>query len=224
MSLEILFEDSHIAAVYKPAGVQVHAMKGRRCHGTLISLLDKHWNDAPKPVHRLDRPTSGIVLCGFDKESIADLNRQFRQGEVEKTYRAIVRGWPKDQGDIDIALQVYESHKIQEAFSHYKTLHRWTIPVASQRFPTSRFALVELKPKTGRFHQLRRHMARISHPIIGDTSHGDHRCSKVFRDYYSIQRLMLHAESLRFIHPHTKKAMEILCPARQDFTPWLIHP
>ncbi|MCW8333380.1 tRNA pseudouridine(65) synthase TruC [Vibrio paucivorans] len=216
--LEIVFQDEYLVAVNKPAGMLVHR-----------SWLDKHETQFVMqtlrdqigqhvfPLHRLDRPTSGVLVFALSSEIASKVMPMFANHEMEKTYHAVVRGWI-EQGDIlDYPLKVEldkiadkfakEDKEAQEAITEYQPLAKVEVPYSTGRFPTSRYSLIEMKPKTGRKHQLRRHMHHLSHPIIGDTTHGDGKHNRLFRECYDAHRLMLHASELRFAHPFTGEAL-----------------
>lgn len=212
--LEIIYQDEYLVAVNKPAGMLVHR-----------SWLDKHETQFVMqtlrdqigqhvfPLHRLDRPTSGVLVFALSREIAARMMPMFAQHEMEKTYHAIVRGWIQ-QGDVlDYPLKE-ELDKIADKFSSqdkeaqaavtgYQPLAHVEVPHSTGQFPTTRYCLMELKPQTGRKHQLRRHMAHLRHPIVGDTTHGDGKHNRLYREVYDAHRLMLHASELRFIHPYS---------------------
>lgn len=160
------------------------------------------------PTHRLDRKTSGVLLFAKDEETNRLMQMLFMEKEVAKTYKAIVRGWTDDQGTIDYALTT-DSGKTQDAITHYTTLQRSEIDLPNGKFSTARFSLVELKPETGRMHQLRKHMAHIFHPIIGDRPHGCNKQNKLFLEHFSMIEMMLHAQTLKFEHPRTGETITI---------------
>lgn len=218
--LEIIYQDEYFVAVNKPAGMLVHR-----------SWLDKHETQFVMqtlrdqigqhvfPLHRLDRPTSGVLIFALSSEVASQVMPMFANHEMEKTYHAIVRGWILEEARLDYALKVEldkiadkhasQEKEAQEAVTDYKPLAQVEIPYSTGKFPTTRYCLMELKPLTGRKHQLRRHMAHLRHPIVGDTTHGDGKHNKLFRDVYDSQRLLLHASSLAFVHPFTKQPVLI---------------
>lgn len=161
------------------------------------------------PVHRLDRPTSGVVLFAFDSAAARRLADQFERRETEKTYWAVVRGWPDDSGLIDYPLAeqpdaladrlVAADKPPQQALTRYTVLARTQMPFASSKqHATSRYAWLSVQPETGRKHQIRRHLKHIFHPIVGDTTHGDLRQNRAVAAYSGCSRLLLHARSLSF--------------------------
>ncbi len=227
IKLEIVYQDEYFVAVNKPAGMLVHR-----------SWLDKHETQFVMqtlrdqigqhvfPLHRLDRPTSGVLVFALSSEVASQVMPMFAEHKMEKTYHAIVRGWIEEEGVLDYALKV-ELDKIadkfvskekeaQEAITAYKPLAKVELPYSTGKFPTTRYCLMEMKPKTGRKHQLRRHMAHLRHPIVGDTSHGDGKHNTLYRVEFDSHRLLLHASELCFIHPYTKK--EIIIKASIDET------
>jgi len=214
--LEILYQDDFLLAINKPAGLLVHPMKGMRCPDTLISRLAEQFDKPVWPVHRLDAPTSGVILCVFRQSEAQSLSEAFRLGSVSKTYYAIVRGWI-NEGTIEIPLQKYHRlGEFQEAETHYRQIKCTEIPVKNNRFPQSRYSLVEVKPATGRFHQIRRHLARIAHPVIGDTSHGDSRHNRIYSEYFGTSRLLLHSGRLQIRHPVQDQELLIQAPMPRE--------
>ena len=170
------------------------------------------------PVHRLDRGTGGVLLFAFHSEAEKSLNKQFQDKKIYKRYHAIVRGYTKEEkGIIDKALQKEGTNKFQEALTHYQTLSKTVLPVKITKYPTSRYSFVELRPETGRTHQLRRHLNHISCPIIGDHRHGDYRHNHYFRDTLGYHHLHLHASLLRFEHPSNGKKVTINAPLHANF-------
>ncbi|KIE22374.1 pseudouridine synthase [Vibrio sinaloensis] len=218
--LEIIYQDDYFVAVNKPAGMLVHR-----------SWLDKHETQFVMqtlrdqigqhvfPLHRLDRPTSGVLIFALSSEVASQVMPMFANHEMEKTYHAIVRGWIEEFGRLDYALKVEldkiadkhasQDKEAQEAITDYWPIAKVEVPHSTGKFPTTRYCLMEMKPLTGRKHQLRRHMAHLRHPIVGDTTHGDGKHNKLFRDVYDSHRLLLHASSLEFVHPFTNEKLLI---------------
>ncbi|KJY92388.1 pseudouridine synthase [Vibrio neptunius] len=225
--LDIVFQDEYFVAVNKPAGMLVHR-----------SWLDKHETQFVMqtlrdqigqhvfPLHRLDRPTSGVLIFALSSDVASQVMPMFANHEMVKTYHAVVRGWIEEAGRLDYALKVEldkiadkhasQEKEAQEAITDYCPLAKTEIPYSTGKFPTTRYCLMELKPLTGRKHQLRRHMAHLRHPIVGDTTHGDGKHNKLFREVYDSHRLLLHASRLEFVHPFTKQT--VLIKAKVDDT------
>ncbi len=160
------------------------------------------------PVHRLDKPTSGLLLFALNVEALKDLQTQFTERKVEKMYWAVVRGYLSEDGTLDYPLKrevdPYSQSTTevnQNAITHHRCLAQTELPTPVGRYPTTRYSFIELKPETGRKHQLRRHMAHLRHPIVGDTRHGDGVHNRFFRERWGIHRLLLHAQQLSFNHP-----------------------
>ncbi len=224
-TIPVLHRDDHLIAVHKPAGMVVHPTDlAREETVSLMLLVRRMVRQRVWPVHRLDRPTSGIVLFALNREAAGELGRQLRAHAVEKRYLAVVRGVPADQ-TIDHPLKerpIYRTDLVRaeplEAVTGLRVLDRVEVPVAVGRYPTSRYALVELAPVTGRRHQLRRHMKHIFHPIIGDTTYGDGVHNRYFRDHLDSNRLLLAAVSLTVTHPQTASPLTITAPPEESFT------
>jgi len=210
--LPILWKDDHYAFINKPADLLIHRSLFSSDRDTLVKRLYSQFENPPLPVHRLDRPVSGVLAASFSSEAAALLSTSFREGKVQKTYRAIVRGFIPAEGVIQNDLKDYETGKVKVAETLYKRIRKAEINIPSKKFPTSRYSLVELQPKTGRFHQIRRHLAGLGYPIVGDTSHGDTFCNHHFTDYFGVSGLMLHALSLNVLHPLTGEDLNILAP------------
>jgi tRNA pseudouridine65 synthase len=225
--LSVLYRDDYLLIVHKPAGLLVHRSPIDK-HETEFALqYARALNDGQHvyPVHRLDRPTSGILVFARDSDTARTLGMAMMAGEVAKTYLAMVRGWPREQGEIDSPLREEPEDRrlkgvelpVREAVTHYRTLATTEIPVEIEKYPTSRYAVVELCPKTGRKHQLRRHMKHINHPIIGDANHGRGRHNRYFAERFGQGRLMLAATGMAFRHPASGEPLTISAPPEESF-------
>ena len=189
-SLTVLFEDEHLAVLHKPAGILVSGNSFKTVANALPQNIKySNLSDAttPQPVHRLDYATTGILLVGKTSSSIRALNRMFEDKKVEKTYYAVTIGEMNSDGKITTTIDSKPSQ------SNYKKLDT----VFSERF--KKLNLVQLEPKTGRRHQLRKHLASIDNPILGDATYGIEDLILKGKGLY------LHAYSLRFTHPFTNK-------------------
>lgn len=226
--LTILLEDDDIVIIHKPAGLLVHrTYLARKERYFAMQLLRDKVGCHVFPVHRLDRPTSGILLFAKSSEMARVLCEQFEQHTVEKHYLAIVRGNMYEAGRLDYPLKkelddlgdkyVDPNKLAQDAVTDYEPLLNAEIPYSSGRYASSRYALVHLTPLTGRKHQLRRHMAHLRHPIVGDTTHGDGKQNKFFRDHFTINRLWLIAKKLSFDHPKTGERVVVETELEQEW-------
>jgi len=216
--LEILFQCERLVAINKPNGLLVHRSPiASDADVFAVQLLRDQLGRKVYPVHRLDRKTSGVLLFALDEATNSEMQRQFMNGEVDKTYHAIVRGYTPDSSEIDYPLK-RDDGVTQDALTYFKTLMRTEVPFAIGKHPTSRYSLVELNPATGRMHQLRKHMAHIMHPIIGDRPHGCNKQNRFFKKHLNLTQMMLHALSLKFVHPSTNKSVCITAPNPQEFS------
>jgi len=213
--LEILYQDEHIVAINKPSALLVHRSWIDKDETRFaIQLLRDQIGQYVYPVHRLDKPTSGVLLFALSKEVARALSEQMQAGKFQKEYLAVVRGYADEKGEIDYALKevldkmtdtrAREDKAAQEAVTLYEKLSQVELPYAVGRYPTTRYSLLRLKPQTGRKHQLRRHMKHILHPIVGDTKYGRHEHNVFFREKFQAHRLLLHASKLSIIHPLTQ--------------------
>jgi tRNA pseudouridine65 synthase len=212
MCLEILYEDENLIAINKPSGLLVHRTSIAPEETVFaLQLLRDQIGQWVSPVHRLDRPTSGVLLFSKRKEILPLLKNQFLERTVEKTYLAVVRGIPEiKEALIDYPLTTERSNKKQEARTTYKVLEEAEIPFnTTGRYPTSRYALLELKPETGRTHQIRRHLAHLRYYILGDKAHGDNKQNQFFEKQFGLTNLLLHAQTLVIKLPNTSETLSI---------------
>lgn len=219
--LEIVFEDEWLLGVNKPAGLLVHpSWITAADEPTLMGLLKTHTGaDKLHTIHRLDRATSGIILVGKNLELTQALQAQFLQRSISKTYLATVRGWTEDAEVIDYPLVpkrdkfaeplAQENPEPKEAVSAYRTLGRVELDIPIGPYPKARYSLVEVKPTTGRKHQIRRHMKHILHPIVGDTKYGEGRHNRLFRDHFDLHRMLLMATEIEFTHPASQARIKL---------------
>lgn len=215
--LELLFRDEHLVAINKPHGLLVHKSAiATDVKEFAVQMLRDQIGQHVFPVHRLDRKTSGVLLFALTGEANREMNIRFDEGRVEKSYIAIVRGYTPDEGTIDYPLKK-DNGTLQEAVTHYKTLQRTEVPVALGKHSTQRYSLVEVRPETGRRHQIRKHFAHIMHPIIGDRPHGCNKQNKLFKEKWGITHMMLHASSISFEHPVNGQHISIGAPPSEAF-------
>ncbi len=217
MPLEIIYRDESLIAINKPHGLLVHRTKmAADVHEFALQMLRDQIGQAVYPAHRLDRKTGGVLLFSLHKDMDRDIQICFSEKKISKTYWAIVRGYTDDDGSIDYPL-VNEAGKSQESITHYKTLSRAELDVPFGAHNTSRYSLVELKPETGRMHQIRKHLAHIYHPIIADRTHGCNKQNKLFKEKWQMDTMLLHAKTLSFIHPHTSEQINITANLQSEF-------
>jgi tRNA pseudouridine65 synthase len=141
---------------------------------------------------------------------------QFANHEVTKTYIAIVRGWSPNGDTINYNL-INEKGKSQDAITAYETLEKFEIDLPFGKFQTSRYSKVKLKPKTGRMHQLRKHMSHIFHPILGDRPHGCNKQNRLWKQKFEMDTMMLHARQLQFNHPYLENEIKIEAPYFEEY-------
>lgn len=219
--LPILFQDEHMVVIHKPAGWLVHRT-GLDAGETrfVVQTLRDQLGQRVYPVHRLDKGTSGVLLMALSSVAARALVPLFEQHAVQKNYLAMVRGWPANRFDVDHALRPDDAPPdapTQSAFTAFETQAHLNLPVPVDRYPSTRVALVQAQPKTGRRHQIRRHLKHVSHPIIGDATHGKGAHNRWWADYLGLQRLWLHAQGLSFTHPFTGEAIQVRSDLSQPF-------
>ena len=230
MSINIIHEDSEIIVINKNPGVVVHPGAGNYTGTILNGLIDKidktSFNSTPGIVHRLDKETSGVMIIAKNFKAHAFLSKQFEKREVSKIYRALVWGSCDDDGVIEGYIVRNEKNRKSFILSksdrgrHSKTKYK----LIEKLGPIS---YLELKPHTGRTHQIRVHMKSIGHPILSDDTYsGGSKMIKSFHVKYTkllknvlkcMDRVALHAETIEFIHPLTNKKVMFKADCPDDF-------
>ena len=173
----------------------------------VLQLLRDQIGQRVYPVHRLDRGTSGVLIFGKTKEAASVIAEQFRNQKIEKEYLAVVRGFVESEGVIDYAINVNPGKPLQDAITHYQRISQVELPIPIGRYATARYAFVQIQPKTGRQHQIRRHFAHLRHPIIGDKRYGDVKHNKYFKQEFGLNRFLLHAWQMSLKHPFDKSEL-----------------
>ncbi|WGH77048.1 pseudouridine synthase [Tenacibaculum tangerinum] len=220
MKLAILYEDEYILCVVKPNNVVVHHAHHSRNvaeEDSLLQMITQQLGEKMYPIHRLDRKTSGIMLLAKETRFVAQFQELFTNNEIQKTYHGIVRGHAPESKIIDSPVKGRDANVHKDAETHLFTMKTATINIPVKPYDSSRYSLVKLEPKTGRLHQLRIHMNKISHPLIGDPKYGDKNHNTMFVENFGCENLFLHAYSLEFIHPFSKKKLFIKADYPKDW-------
>ncbi|QTE23133.1 pseudouridine synthase [Polaribacter cellanae] len=210
MSVTIIFEDEHILCVSKPNNMLVHHAHHSRNiaeETSLLQLIKDEKGLKVYPIHRLDRKTSGIILLAKEKEFVSKFQKLFTNNKIEKTYYGIVRGFSPDEKTIDSPVKGGDANTHKEALTYLQTLEKITLNIPVKPYNSSRYSLVELKPKTGRMHQLRVHANKISYPLIGDPKYGDKNHNVMFEENFNCKKMFLHAGKLEFTHPFSSEKL-----------------
>lgn len=199
----VLYQDAELVVVQKPAGLVVHRGYARERH-VVMSLVRDRVGAYVHPVHRLDRGTSGVLVLALSQDAARALSLAFEQGRVEKRYLALVRGALTAPGRIDYAIPKDEDEARVPAQTDFTPLSG-----------TARYTLVEARPLTGRFHQIRRHFKHIGHPIVLDKKYG----RGIFHDVaraHGLTRMALHAYALTLSHPADGAERTFVAPLPGD--------
>ncbi len=225
--LDIIYEDRHVLVINKPPGIAVHPGAGRK-RGTLINALLNHTENLstiggplrPGIVHRLDKDTSGVLVVAKTNEAHISLAKQFKDHTTERAYLAVVWGVVRDDaGTIDIPIGRDLRHrkkisprtrKARRAVTHFRVLGRYR-----------HLSLLELRPETGRTHQIRVHLSAIGHPVVGDPVYCRRSVpsgmpQELRQALKGIKRQLLHAARLAFHHPALKRRLEFSAPMPED--------
>ena len=226
--LQIVHRDENYVAVFKPAGLIVH-----RCNATLphepvlLQRLRDQLHCQVYPVHRLDRPTAGLILFGLSGKAAAKMVDLFTNRQVSKYYQALVCGHTPDSGRIDTPLETIEQQDYEQgchvdrptqpALTEYERLARFQIPLESPTSEPVRLSLLEIKPRTGRSHQIRRHLKTVGHPVIGDHRHGDMGYNQRVSSMTGVVRMLLTSMRLDFRHPYSGELQSIVVSRGSEF-------
>ena len=205
MEIEVVFEDESILVVNKPNNLLVHSSYYARNikEPSLVDHLSAQVNTKLYPVHRLDYKTSGCIVLAKSSEIAAQLQTQFENHTIKKTYIALLRGYVDEEGLIETPVKNPENGKYKEAKTYYGRTESTEVDIAVQPYDKSRYSLVVFFPETGRMHQLRIHANKISHPIIGDHKYGNRHHNKMFKEDLGFDLMFLHAYQLAVEHPKT---------------------
>ena len=224
--LNVVYQDDYIVVIDKPSGLLVHRSKmAAGVKEFALQLLRDQIGQRVYPAHRLDRPTSGLLLFALNEQVSANLRQQFSDGTIKKGYQCIVRGYAaegridhplKDPVDDRRLLRLGVTHEARASLSDYQALARYEVPWAVGKYAQARYSLVKVWPKTGRRHQIRKHMDYITHPIIGDTRYGQGEHNRLFRTHLDSQRLLLAATELELLHPATQRSLRLEIPPAEE--------
>ena len=220
--IPVIYRDDDMIVVDKPGGFHVHQPEDRRRRvekeKTMLYVVREQVGQYLYPVHRLDVATSGILIFALKKEMASVLGKLMTSGEVEKEYLAIARGYLPDEATIEIPLPNDTTGEMWDARTRFKTLARTELPHAvGKKHSTARYSLAKVWLDTGRFHQIRRHFARLSHPLIGDRVHGDSHHNRFFRETLELPGLWLRAQKFSFRDPRNNELREFCAPESENW-------
>jgi len=203
----LLYEDADLVAVDKPPGIHVHPPEDTTHripkHQNGLAILRDQIGAYVYPIHRIDRATSGVVLYAKNAESARNLAMQFQERKTRKEYVALVRGWIEEERFVNQTPLDDENGVLQDAWTEGEVLSRIELPIPIGKYPCARYSLIRVNIKTGRRHQIRRHLRRMGHPLIGDTIYGVGEHNRLFRDQFGCSILFLKAFGLEWTHPRT---------------------
>ena len=221
---KILYEDEHILACDKPAGLAIHPGSGitgetlvdqARAYLQRQGLNVPEGEFKPSPAHRIDRETSGVVVVAKTRQAMVRLTEIFSRGEAEKSYLALAKGrFQKETGSIDLRLPEHQqtfANKQQRGVNMQEARTNWRRLAGGPEA-----TLLELHIETGRTHQIRRHLDAIGHPIVGDGKYGDFPFNRVAQRQWGLRRMFLHSTRLSLAHPITKKRLVFVSPLPKE--------
>lgn len=193
---DIVAQSDHWLVIDKPSGMVVHRSRGANDRYTLVRVMRDALGPEVFPVNRLDRQTSGLIIMARSKDAARELSLAFAERRVSKTYEAVVRGWPPlEEGD-EIVIDRELTGKAASTRVHF--VARNLLEVSLGKHPQTRVARLRLFPKTGTFHQIRRHLRGWGYPIINDQKHGDRPLNRAFHETFKHKRMLLHSKALTF--------------------------
>lgn len=205
-ALKILYEDEFLLAADKPAGFYSMPSEDKNLHHSFhwdaLHILQNQKGFRLYPAHRLDRATSGVLLFSKKLESNGALQRQFQEREVKKLYLCLVRGKFLGRSRVDSPLKK-ENGFLEPALTEAEALGSFTLPIPGPDGLPRSFTIVRANPETGRFHQIRRHLAGLGFPLVGDSRHGDKKLNRAFAELTGIDRLFLRCMGLALNHPES---------------------
>lgn len=200
--IEVLYRDEHFIAVNKPAGILVHPLKEKDPEKkNLLKLVKWQQRAYLYPIHRLDRPVSGIVIFALSSKAASQLKEVWHDDQFVKEYLLLCKGVTPEKGEFNKPLTDEKGIK-REASTSFERIEAFS----------PRFSYCKAQIQTGRNHQIRRHFAHFCFSLVGDTQHGKGRINQEFRDRFNLHRIFLHAHYLAFKHPVTNVYTEIKAP------------
>ncbi|TAJ12864.1 hypothetical protein DMA11_11040 [Marinilabiliaceae bacterium JC017] len=217
--VSILYQDEYLIAIDKPIDLPIHKNEFiPRGAMYATKLLGKLTGKPIFPVHRLDAKTTGVIVFAFSREMAGKLTRQFERKEVRKSYVALVRGLPDEEGCLTDEVVIKKKKKRVSAITRFKRIKSVDTTIAYKTFTDVPISMVQVFPETGRWHQIRQHFAMQRNDIIGDIQHGDWTLNRIVTDITGITRLFLHAVSLEITHPVTEQSLFFEAPLPDTFT------
>jgi tRNA pseudouridine65 synthase len=219
IAIDIIYEDDYMIVVNKPNNFLIHESHYARNirEVTLLEFLEQQLGYPVYPAHRLDRKTSGIILLLKDKQYVSQFQELFTSNTMHKTYYAIVRGFSLNTGTIDSPVKNDDTGVYKDALTKYESVANIQLDISVHPYDNSRYSLVKLMPETGRMHQLRKHLNKISHPIVGDYKYGDRFHNRMFETEFNCIYMFLHAYQLDFIHPLTHQKWSLTANFPKDW-------
>lgn len=210
-ALSVRYLDPHIVIVDKPPGMLVHRVDGRKEAPVVLQTVRDQIGRYLYPVHRLDRPASGLLSFGLTKPDAKALQAALAAEDGRKEYLVLARGVTEEAGEIDRPLTNRERGGVKQAA---RTSYQRLAVVGGM-------SLLHVRIHTGRHHQIRRHLSGVAHQVIGDTTHGKGRINREMRETHGLRRLFLHAWRLDIRHPDGRRRIEARAPLAPDLRAFL---
>ncbi len=207
--LEVLVSDEYLTVINKPYGILVHKTSiADDDSPVVLQILKEQMGRIVYPVHRLDRPTTGVLVFAHSSDMVQKLQEEFKGPNCQKQYTALVRGW-LNEPFVNSRQVKNDKGKLKDAETSFKPIQLIELPIPTDRYSTARYSIVRALPKTGRWHQIRQHLGQMRHYIVNDRVHGDGKQNRIFTEKLNIPQMFLHADSMVFQHPETKEILKL---------------
>lgn len=214
MKLKVLAQSKEYVAIHKPSGFVTYADSPSQKKVSAQFFLENQLKRKLFPVHRIDKDTCGVLVYAFTPETAKALTALFRSHVVRKQYLAVVHGLIPERGTINEPLEKHKEKIQEKAITDYVRLGAVETELEGEQ---RAYSLVRLEPKTGRYHQIRRHLRIIGHPIIGDAEHGNAWDNRAFRAKFRVERTLLCASHIAFPDRKQEKMVRVSTWPDPDF-------
>lgn len=215
--LKIIYENNHIVVINKQHDLLVHKTAlAKDVEENAVDMLSQQLGTKVYPVHRLDRKTSGVLMFAKTKEVVSYYQDSLTHNDTVKKYVALVRGFFPDEINLKRSI-TDEKGRLKSAETKFECVEKYEVSWQNDRYTTTRFSLVNAYPKTGRMHQIRRHLSHLNHPIIADRPHGCNKLNKIFLEKHNFKTMLLHAEVLDLYLPDKNEYVKFEAPLQNDF-------
>lgn len=214
MQIKILKRTKTYIIVHKPAGFVVYADTKEDQKVSCQVFLEKQISQKVIPIHRIDKPTCGVLIYALNQQKAAQLGEMFKKKTVEKKYLAFCHGEFPEKARVDFPLKKHKQKITENAVTNIENIQTIEMEAKGEQ---RKYSLVQATPQTGRYHQIRRHLKMMKCPIVGDPTYGNSWNNDYFKDKFNINRTLLSAISISFVDPENKEKIFVETKPDQDF-------